>query len=63
MNLAIADVVRIQQLQARYGHLVDAADWEGLHACFTDDAVLDLTACGIEPFRGIDAASCSSARR
>ncbi len=48
-------LVAIQQLQARYGHLVDAADWDALREMFTDDAELDLTAYGIEPIQGIEA--------
>lgn len=28
-ELPIEGIVRIQQMQARYGHLVDARDWDG----------------------------------
>jgi len=55
MTIAATELAGIQHLQARYGHLVDAADWDGLRACFTDDAVLDLSSYGMDTLRGIDA--------
>lgn len=47
-------IVAIQQLQARYGNTVDAADWDAVRALFTDDAELDLTAYGIDLIQGIE---------
>jgi 3-phenylpropionate/cinnamic acid dioxygenase small subunit len=48
------DLILVHQLQARYGHLVDARDWRGVRDLFTADAVLDLSAYGQEPIRGAD---------
>lgn len=38
------DLILIHQLLGRYGHLLDASDWDGLAALFWPDAVLDYTA-------------------
>jgi 3-phenylpropionate/cinnamic acid dioxygenase small subunit len=38
------DHLHIQYLLGRYGHALDAADWDALGALFTPDAVLDYTA-------------------
>ena len=38
------DIIEIHQLLGRYGHAIDARDWERFAALFTPDAVLDYTA-------------------
>ena len=38
------DIVAIQQLTARYGHLVDAREFKRLGEIFTADGVFDVTA-------------------
>jgi hypothetical protein len=38
------DIVAIQQLTARYGHLVDAREWGRLGEIFTSDGVFDVSA-------------------
>ena len=38
------DHIQIQYLLGRYGHALDAHDWDGLGRLFTPDAVLDYTA-------------------
>ena len=40
----ITDYLEIQNLLGRYGHLVDAEDWDAFGALFTSDATLDYTA-------------------
>ena len=39
--LEAIDVILIQQLVSRYGHLIDAADWESFAELFTADATID----------------------
>lgn len=41
-----ADLDAITQLKARYFRLMDAKDWDGLAAVFTDDVVIDMTETG-----------------
>jgi hypothetical protein len=51
-----ADIVAINQLVARYGHVVDTAAWEQLADVFTPDAVLDYRAVNVpEVMHGLDA--------
>jgi 3-phenylpropionate/cinnamic acid dioxygenase small subunit len=50
-----ADVVAIQQLYARYGHVMDDRDWEHLPELFTDDCVFDATALGVPLMEGLAA--------
>jgi len=38
-----ADVVGIEQLLAKYGHLVDGHEWDRFDELFTPDCVLDYT--------------------
>lgn len=38
------DYLEIQNLLGRYGHLIDAEDWDAFAGLFTDDAVFDYTA-------------------
>jgi hypothetical protein len=38
------DIVAIQQLMARYGHLVDAREFKQLGEIFTSDGAFDVTA-------------------
>ena len=52
-------VVQVGQLLARYGHVLDAADWDALDQLFLPDATIDYrgmatpTVCtGIEEIRG-----------
>jgi 3-phenylpropionate/cinnamic acid dioxygenase small subunit len=54
-EVPIEAVVRITQMQARYGHLVDARDWAGFRALFTDDAVFDVSVYGLGRLEGIEA--------
>lgn len=37
------DIILIHQLLGRYGHTIDARDWDAFSALFTPDAVLDYT--------------------
>lgn len=55
MTLSPADVAAIHQLLARYGHLVDARDWEGLRSIFAEDGVFDATVYGMPAARGAPA--------
>lgn len=51
----VADTLALHELLGLYGHLMDARDWQGLDAVFTDDAVIDFTVFGIELMDGLDA--------
>jgi hypothetical protein len=46
--------LELQQLVARYIHIVDDSVWRSLGQVFTDDAVCDYTAFGIPLLRGLD---------
>ena len=48
------DTLAIHELVARYGHVVDYADWERLTDVFTTDGVFDLDAVGMGTAAGID---------
>ena len=39
-----ADLVEIHQLLGRYGHAIDASDWDRFASLFVPDAVVDYTA-------------------
>lgn len=54
-TLGPTDRLAILELLARYGHLVDARDWEGLGALFTDKGVIDATVYGVDPVVGREA--------
>ena len=41
------DVVEIEQIYARYGHLLDAYDFDGMTAVFTRDCIIDATGLGL----------------
>lgn len=43
MNPDPADVVMIEQLLHKYGHIVDAHEWHRFGELFTEDCVLDYT--------------------
>lgn len=50
----LPDVLALQQVLSRYGHLMDARDWGGLDQVFTPDVVIDFTGFGIEPMHGLE---------
>ncbi|HEY3005748.1 MAG TPA: nuclear transport factor 2 family protein [Kribbellaceae bacterium] len=53
-----ADIVEINQLLARYGHLIDAGSWERFDEVFVPDAVLDYRNCSmnvLDVLHGLDA--------
>lgn len=54
-HLAADDREAIRELVARYGHVVDAADWPALDQVFTAGAVWDATGVGAERVEGIGA--------
>lgn len=41
--LDVADRLAIHELAARYGHVIDDRDWDGLATVFTDDALFVMT--------------------
>ncbi|HTX07814.1 MAG TPA: nuclear transport factor 2 family protein [Solirubrobacteraceae bacterium] len=55
-----ADVIEIQQLYARYGHVMDERDWEHLGELFTEDCVFDATALGVPLMEGLAAIADST---
>jgi 3-phenylpropionate/cinnamic acid dioxygenase small subunit len=57
--LPIDDLVALQQLLARYAHLVDDGDFEQLREVFTPDVEFDATQFGNPPLRGVDAVIAS----
>lgn len=51
-----SDIIEIHQLLGRYGHAIDARDWDAFRELFVPDAVLDYTAVRApEVLRGIEA--------
>jgi 3-phenylpropionate/cinnamic acid dioxygenase small subunit len=48
------DILAIHDLLARYGHVVDDADWHELTDVFTPDGVFDLDAVGQGRAEGLD---------
>ena len=48
-----ADIIEIHQLLGRYGHIVDAAEWDRFDELFDADAELDYT--------GVRAPRCTAA--
>jgi 3-phenylpropionate/cinnamic acid dioxygenase small subunit len=53
--LEAIDIIRIHQLLGRYGHAIDALDWDAFAELFVPDAVLDYTAVRApEVCHGID---------
>jgi 3-phenylpropionate/cinnamic acid dioxygenase small subunit len=57
--LSTDDVVALQQLVARYAHLVDDRDFDGLRDVFTVDVEFDATQFGNPKLRGVDAVIAS----
>jgi ketosteroid isomerase-like protein len=53
--LETRDIVAIQQLMARYGHLVDAREWRQLAEIFTSDGIFDVTAFSAGRHEGLAA--------
>ncbi|MEU7814015.1 nuclear transport factor 2 family protein [Pseudonocardia sp. NPDC049154] len=53
--LDVADRLELHEIPALYGDLIDARDWPGLAAVFTDDAVFEITVKGTLVLRGLDA--------
>ena len=56
MSLDSDDVVMIEQLLYKYGHIVDAHEWDRFLELFTPDCVLDYTRVHApEVFHGVEA--------
>lgn len=55
MALETRDLVEIQMLVARYGHILDERDWPALDQVFAEDIVFDATDSGLGVMRGIPA--------
>jgi 3-phenylpropionate/cinnamic acid dioxygenase small subunit len=53
MALETRDLVEIQMLLARYGHILDERDWAALDEVFTEDIVFDASDSGLGVMRGI----------
>jgi 3-phenylpropionate/cinnamic acid dioxygenase small subunit len=53
-TLDTRDLLAIHDLLARYGHVVDDADWERLSEVFSDDGVFDLEAIGRGRAQGME---------
>jgi uncharacterized protein (TIGR02246 family) len=51
----VDDVEAIKQLKARYFRTMDAKDWAGMRAVFTDDVVMDTSSSGGGVIEGGDA--------
>ena len=47
------DIVAIEQVLARYTHVMDARDWDGLARVFLQDAVLDYADLGCPVMNGL----------
>ena len=53
MALDATDLLAIHDLLARYGHVVDDADWDRLSDVFSDEGEVDLDAIGQGRAQGI----------
>jgi hypothetical protein len=53
MALETRDLIEIQMLLARYGHVIDDRDWGAFDTIFTQDVVYDATDFGLGVMRGI----------
>jgi uncharacterized protein (TIGR02246 family) len=51
----VDDIEAIRQLKARYFRTLDAKDWPGMRALFTNDVVIDTTDSGGGVIEGADA--------
>lgn len=51
----VEDVLALQRLQALYGHVMDARDWDALNQVFSDDAVVDFRPFDLTLMEGLDA--------
>lgn len=51
----VEDLIEIQQLMARYGHVVDSGDVRALSEVFTDDGTFDVSGVGGQVHAGIGA--------
>jgi 3-phenylpropionate/cinnamic acid dioxygenase small subunit len=54
IDLDTRDLLAIHDLMARYGHVVDDADWERLSEVFSNDGVFDLEAIGRGRAQGME---------
>jgi uncharacterized protein (TIGR02246 family) len=54
-ELGAETIVAIEQLLARYGHVVDDGDLDALAEVFTEDGAFDIGAFGQGVHRGLDA--------
>jgi 3-phenylpropionate/cinnamic acid dioxygenase small subunit len=48
------DYLEIQQVNARYAHVIDSQDWDNLPDVFTDDAVIDRSGVGLSNLHGYE---------
>ena len=55
MQLTLEDKWEIEQLIARYGHLIDGCEFSRLDEIFTGDALFDLSGYGGDCYRGLSA--------
>ena len=55
MSASADDIEGIKRLKARYFRCLDAKDWPGLRAVFTDDVVADSAEAGGRVIDGADA--------
>ncbi len=55
MALETRDLVEIQMLLGRYGHVLDDRDWDALEEIFTEDIVFVASDSGLGVMRGIPA--------
>ncbi len=56
------DVLKVQQVIARFANSFDVKDWDGLQSCFTDEIHTDYPDRG-EPLQTVSAADYVKARR
>ena len=57
------DMLALQQLQARYGHVMDDRDWDALDTVFADDAVVDFQPFGLPRMEGLEALAIDAGAR
>jgi hypothetical protein len=51
----VEDILELQRLQALYGHVMDAREWEGLDVIFTEDAIVDFEPFDLPKMEGLEA--------
>lgn len=55
MKLEVSDILQINNLINKYGHIIDERQWSRMEELFTDDTVFDMTSFGPDVIHGLEA--------